>query len=133
MDDLNTLIKIFETRVHTMNTKLRLEKSFNYDNLILNKPALDNAWLSGFIDAEGCFRIKFEANGSLKLIFEISQKEEFVLLAIKEILNITASVRKSGDIWVLSVYSKINRNSLIEYLQKFPLHSHKSIIFNKWL
>jgi len=35
--------------------------------------------LAGFIDAEGCFRIKFEQNDTIKLIFELIQKEKPIL------------------------------------------------------
>jgi hypothetical protein len=130
-DELNKLYEIFENRVHTKNTKLRLGNSCAKD-LIINKPSIDKAWLSGFIDAEGCFRIKYESTGSLKLIFEISQKEDSILLHIKELLNLSSKVRKCNNHWVLSIYSKSNRNTLIEYLNKYPLKSHKNMVFNKW-
>lgn len=80
------------------------------------KPSLNNSWLSGFIDAEGCFRLKLEKTGSLKLIFEISQKEEQILLNIKDLLNISSNLTKYENTWKLSIYSKENRENLIKYL-----------------
>ena len=132
-EELQNLYNLFENNICTLNTKIRFQNSSN-KIIILNKPSLTNGWLSGFIDAEGCFRIKYEKTGHLKLIFEISQKEESILIQIKELLKVTTKIRKVKDknIWILSIYSLENRNSLIEYLEKHPLYSHKKIIFEKW-
>ncbi len=81
---------------------------------------------------EGCFRLKLEKTGSLKLIFEISQKEEQILLNIKDLLNISSNLTKYENTWKLSIYSKENRENLIKYLDKFPLLSHKKSIFDQW-
>lgn len=104
-EELVTLSKLFESRICTLNTKLRFDKIF-LTNIFLNKPSLNDAWLSGFIDAEGCFRLKFEKTGSLKIIFELSQNDEQILLNIKEILNITSNLTKNKNTWKLSIYSK---------------------------
>ena len=100
------------------------------------KPTLDNYWLSGFIDAEGCFRIKIEQDGNIKLIFELSQKEYLVILNIKELFpNLKGNLRfdLTRDIWILSFSQKESRKQLIQYLSRFPLKSHKNVVFNKWL
>jgi len=132
-EELQQLYRLFENNICTLNTKLRFE---NLSNKVINfnKPLLTIGWLSGFLDAEGCFRIKYEKTGSLKLIFEISQKEEEILIQIKELLKITTKIRKAKDKnhWILSIDSLENRNSLIEYLERHPLCSHKKIIFEKW-
>jgi hypothetical protein len=130
-EELVTLSKLFETKICTLNTKHRFDKIF-LTNIILNKPSLNDAWLSGFIDAEGCFRLKIEKTGSLKIIFEISQNDEQILLNIKEILNITSNLTKNKNTWKLSIYSKENRESLIKYLEQYPLKSHKQFAYEKW-
>ena len=100
------------------------------------KPTLENSWLSGFIDAEGCFRIKIEQDGNIKLIFELSQKQELVLKNIKELFpNLKGNLRHdlTRDIWILSFSQKESRKQLIKYLARFPLKSHKNVVLQKWL
>lgn len=120
-----------------INTKNRFEKSYDV-TININKLYLNNSWLAGFIDAEGCFIIKTEANNTVKLIFEISQKEEEILLNIKELLGVTTKIRKCDNkkgepYWKLSIYSKANRSKLIDYLTNNPLRSHKLEIYKKWI
>lgn len=97
------------------------------------KEIRNNAWLAGFIDAEGCFMIKLDLNRrTVKLVFEITQKEEKVLNHIKKLLSFNGTVRKTKDYWVLSIAGKEQRDELIEYLNKYKLESHKGEVYRKW-
>lgn len=41
-----------------------------------NEPSLNNAWLSGFTDAEGCFTVSIKSSISFAIRFILSQKHE---------------------------------------------------------
>lgn len=98
------------------------------------KLTLQDGWLAGFIDAEGCFRIKFESNNTVKLIFELSQKELIVLEQIKVLFpSLKDNIRQDRENWVLSFSQLQARNDLIRYLTIHPLKSHKNVVFTKWV
>ena len=41
-----------------------------------NEPSLNNAWLSGFTDAEGCFTVSIKSSIGFAIRFILSQKHE---------------------------------------------------------
>lgn len=113
------------------------------DNNVL--PLLTNSWISGFIDAEGCFNVtlfkrKAMALGyQVKLRFMIDQKDSLNnMLFIKDQLNLLLTHRKLKK-GVISNMHRIESNSfvkvplIIEYLNKFKLKSKKQESFNKWV
>ncbi len=134
-EHLNILKSIFISRICTLNTYTRFKPFFNISDqnpILLQKPNLNSAWLSGFIDAEGCFRIKIESNNTIKLLFEISQKDSELIHSIREIFNLKSNIWFDKEICKLAFSGKMPKGLLIDYLNKFPLKSHKQIIFNKW-
>jgi len=113
------------------------------DNDVL--PILNNSWLSGFIDAEGCFNVtlfkrKAMALGyQVKLRFMIDQKDSLDnMLFIKDQLNLFLTVRKlkKGSIGTMH---RIESNSfvkvplIIEYINRFRLKTKKQESFDKWV
>lgn len=98
--------------------------------------SLDNARLSGFIDAEGCFRINYDkTNDRYQLIFQITQDEKEILDKIKEIFKTTfkGQVRKDRNTFVLAFNGEKSRNLLNTYLRRYPLKTKKLISWQKWL
>ena len=108
-------------------------------------PLLNNSWLSGFIDAEGCFNVTLFKRKSMrlgylvKLRFMIDQKDSLHnMLFIKDQLNLFLTHRKlkKGSIGTMH---RIESNSfvkaplIIEYLKKFRLKSKKQESFDKWV
>jgi len=82
-------------------------------NNLLPHILLSSGWLSGLIDAEGCFNVslfKREAmtlGYQVKLIFMIDQKDSLeALLPIKEVWNMILTVRKLKDRETISVRPK---------------------------
>lgn len=102
--------------------------SISKDNNPIN---FDNAWLSGFIDAEGCFRIAIDKTRP-KLIFEISQKEIEILQDIANILSLKKNIRKDRNTYVLYTSDYKARIKLINYLDKYPLKTKKLISYINW-
>jgi hypothetical protein len=81
-------------------------------------------WLSGFIEAEGCFSIRARQNHS----FSISQKNDFYLLnAIKNFFKINNLVRNpSKDFYLIEIYKKETLNKIIKHCINYPLLGEKS-------
>lgn len=116
--------------------KLYLDSSIDINNLSkdFNKISMNNAWLSGFIDAEGSFRIAIDKkdNNNPKIIFEISQKEIEILKEIAEFLSLKKNIRKDQNNYVLYTSNYNARKKLITYLDKFPLKTKKNISYINW-
>jgi hypothetical protein len=90
--------------------------------------------LAGFIDAEGCFRIKIESNesASIKLIFELSQNDVDLISKIRDLYpSLKNNIWMDGNTCRLSFSGKLAREQLIQYLNLNPLISHKRIVFLK--
>lgn len=120
--------------VHFSNKSCTTHFDKYNQNVKHQEPSLNNAWLAGFIDAEGCFRIKVELTGSIKLIFELAQKERNILDKIKNLFpSLEGNIRKDREHYVLSFSQIKARLLLIDYLTKYQLKSHKNIVFVKWL
>lgn len=147
VDHLDVLKEIFMFRICSLHTLLRFIKFYNIQSEIpsLRKPTLDDAWLSGFIDAEGCFMIQYrnykshakglrhnlEDRPSLR--FSIGQNEFSILDQIKILHKFNGEIKKDGQKWVLEMSGKAQRIKLMNYLRKFKLKSHKNVVYQKWL
>jgi hypothetical protein len=101
-------------------------------------PSLLNGWLSGFIDAEGCFNVTIDYNLFLvKTRFILDQKNSLKeLTQIKELITY-GSVKKRSNCdenyrYTLSLLSKnISTINLLLYLNSFPLKTSKIEAFHK--
>lgn len=98
--------------------------------------SLENAWLAGFIDAEGCFYARIRKNARNKTgyqvvrKFSIGQKGELeVLIAIKALLKNNSMVYKhplkNENYYRIEVHSIVSTNILLNYLKKFPCLGQK--------
>ncbi len=108
-------------------------------------PLLSNAWLSGFIDAEGCFNVTLFKRKAMtlgyqvKMRFMIDQKDSFnTLLFIKNQWDMILSHRKlpKGDyntMYRAETNSFVSIKPIIEYLSIFRLKTKKQISFDKWV
>ena len=105
-----------------LNTKTEF---LNIDNHYFNE------WLSGFIEAEGCFSIRKVHNNHS---FSIGQKnDKYILDSIKEHFNITNKIiNKNNGFWSLEVYKKSILIDIINHCTKFPLLGEKTLSFDKF-
>lgn len=100
----------------------------------LNNVDYFNEWLSGFIEAEGCFSIRLNHNFQS---FSISQKNEKLLIEFirnkfSNENNITKILcRKKVYIWV--IYNYIVLKNIINFLDKYPLLGNKKDSFYKFV
>lgn len=134
-EDIAKLIPIFSTRMCISRVNARLNSLLNQNNPRAS-PTLETAYLSGLIDAEGCFWIKQEAKtNTFKFIFEISQKDRQLLIEIKSLFSFkpgSNNIYTDGSSWRLCFYSTKVREELIGYLAKYELRSHKNQVLKEW-
>uniref|UniRef100_UPI0030026071 LAGLIDADG endonuclease n=1 Tax=Trametes meyenii TaxID=526243 RepID=UPI0030026071 len=110
-----------------------------------SSPIDSNAWLSGFIDADGSFSIFLNKN-SIRIRFSLTQSNknkfgisnEAIMNIIAEYLEVKVSTiqRKvspnSIELTVKTQSIKSNDN-LINYLTKYPLWSSNFLNYSDWL
>lgn len=89
-----------------------------------------NEWLSGFIEAEGCFSIRKIGTFS----FSIGQNNDKIILhAIKEFFSIKSEVRlrkKTANFFILETFNKNSILNICNHLKTYPLLGEKLITFN---
>jgi hypothetical protein len=122
-----------------------LNKKFEENTTIfINKAVsitLQDAWLSGFTDAEGCFNVSITSNiryalGHLiKMRYILDQKDEAILNIIKDLFGFgKVTLRsKTNDVYRYNVTGFKNMNEIISYFNKFNLLTKKAISYNNWL
>ena len=149
--DKNNLIKIINifngnliTKAKIYQFKLFLEAFNNKYNTGLTyiecnkKVTTDNAWLSGFTDAEGCFTSSaYLSKATNKYIvtvrYVISQKNDIEFSQyLAELLNGYITYIKSYDGYNTVVnHSKLN--IIINYIKSYPLKTKKHVSYLRWL
>ena len=159
---------VLQTRVNQLrkwNTALshatRFDLSLFYSKVLPEyiytcfKPTLNDAWLSGFTDAEGCFSVRIANEKKafyVQLLFILDQKnEENVLNRIALLFNAITkaklrTVNKSikiknlinytNSMFRLSLYCNDKKKALISnicyYFNKYPLKTSKQKSFKLW-
>lgn len=103
-------------------------------------PSLNNAWLSGFIDAEGCFS---KSDKKKSVIFCIAQKYEANKYILEHILNLFKKLllinkgnilrHSKENVFELRITNKFMCYSIKLYFNKFPLKSIKVLLYNTWI
>jgi hypothetical protein len=150
------LIKI----INLINGKMRTPKieqlyklidrinSINYNivKLPLDSSTLEsNAWLAGFIEADGCFYIRYSQNKHTKTkkiacMLELAQK--IINLNNKDLIDIMNKISdflltklkirdKNNQYWIRTTNMKSNLK-LIKYFDKYPLFSSKYMDYIYW-
>jgi hypothetical protein len=101
---------------------------------------LNDAWISGFTDAEGCFNVSILANTRyslgyvIKMRYILDQKDSNILEIIRNLFKQgKVSIRtKTDGVYRYTVTGFKSCNTIKYYFFTFPLFTKKGISFNKW-
>lgn len=124
---LKTCLTNTSAETYLLNRGLKYSQQIAIINSNINFkiPNYFEGWLSGFIEAEGCFSIRKSNNHS----FSIGQKDDVYLLeAIKQYFEVTNKVRNSGvagKFYFLEVYKKEVLEKIITHCINYPLLGEK--------
>lgn len=160
--DILKLAILFNGKLATKNKidQLKLWISVlnsDYEKLTFNPnpfiPTLNDSWLSGFTTAEGSFIVSvvnqkskkevIDSEGNLgvkeviyqlaRIRFVLEQKEESILLHIKNIFGV-GNVQKTVDIGVFryNIGSFKSNSVTVDYFLAYPLKGKKQSAFLKW-
>lgn len=122
---LKTCLTQTSIDTYLLNRNLKYDKQLAIikSNINYKMPSYFKGWLSGFIEAEGCFSIRKSDNHS----FSIGQNDDLYLIdAIKEYFEVTNKVRNPhGKFYSLEVYKKEVLLKIITHCTNYPLLGEK--------
>ena len=116
-----------------------------YNTIKLNNTpvsiTLQDSWLSGFTDAEGCFNVSIVASTRytlghvIKMRYLLDQKDSIILNKICELFGFGKVTLRSGtdNVYRYTATGFKALNIVISYFKLFPLKTKKAISFEKWL
>lgn len=109
----------------------------NFINFFINNNSdLNNYWLAGFSDADASFQIKLilrrNEKTEVRLNFQIDQKNNDLLILIKNFLGGNIGYRKNQDTYYFGSTSFGSAKKVIQYFDQYHLLSTKHINYLKW-
>jgi LAGLIDADG endonuclease len=137
--------------LNLINGKIRSENKLNQIKInILSNPEfnlisnfnkntdndLNNHWLAGFSDADASFQVKLIVRNNnkteVRLNFQIDQKQNELLILIKNFLGGNIGYRKTQNTYYYGSTSFGSAKKVINYFDKFHLLSSKHVNYLKW-
>lgn len=114
------------------NLKYNQQLTIITSNINFYIPCYFKGWLSGFIEAEGCFSIRSNSNNHS---FSIGQNDDLYLIeAIKRYFKVTNKVRNlKGNFYYFEVYKKEVLLRIITHCTNYPLLGKKLESLNKFV
>ncbi len=121
-----------------------LNNRFGTNTIIYNNipvlPTLQDGWLSGFTDAEGCFNVSITSSRYLlghviKMRYLLDQKDKVILDKIQNIFGlgkVTLRAQTKG-VYRYTVTGFKPMYDVISYFKAFTLKTKKAQSFYKWL
>lgn len=121
-----------------------LNNRFGSETINLNNTpvsfTLQDGWLSGFTDAEGCFNISITSNSRytlghvIKMRYILDQKDSVILSRVSELFGFGKVRLRSGtdNVYRYTATGFKALNDVIAYFQIFPLQTKKALSFEKW-
>ena len=105
------------------NHKYDKQSTIINSNINFKTPTYFKAWLSGFIEAEGCFSIRKHNNHS----FSIGQNDDYYILeAIKNFFEVNNKIRNVySNFYILEIYKKEALLKIITHFFYYPLLGKK--------
>jgi hypothetical protein len=135
--------KFFKKFIENFNLKINSGKlNYHYiepkDYKLL--PSLNNSWLTGFTDAEGCFTVSFyrsSNSNTFRLRYIVSQKGDMNLPILSHFIllfkaGIIEAHSKSNYSYIFSGSAGQLCYNMVDYFNNFPLKSKKLNSFLLW-
>ena len=102
---------------------------------------LQDGWLSGFTDAEGCFNVSITSNARyalghvVKMRYLLDQKDSAILHTIQDLFGFgKVTIRSKTDgVYRYTATGFKSMKDVISYFKVFPLLTKKALSFDKWL
>lgn len=102
---------------------------------------LQDGWLSGFTDAEGCFNLSITSNVRyvlahvIKMRYILDQKDKYILEVIQNLFGFgKVTLRaKTDEVYRYTATGFKTINHVIFYFKTFPLLTKKAQSLEKWL
>lgn len=130
-----------------------LNNRFGANTILLINTAvsvtLQDAWLSGFTDAEGCFNVTITSNARyalghvIRMRYILDQKDSSILQVIRNLFGFGKVTLRSktcphpfGDgvgVYRYTITGFKSMNDVVSYFKVFPLLTKKARSFEKWL
>ena len=162
----NLVLESRRSQLHKWNIALNKASRFNWDFFITKAvpdlvttsrwPSLNDGWLAGFTDAEGCFSVKIASTKKkfyVTLLYILDQKnEEMVLNNIALLFNTNATAKLRtvnkcittkddrkyvNTMFRLSIFCNDDKKHVVEsllgYFNKYSLKTSKRSSFCTWI
>ena len=102
---------------------------------------LQDAWLCGFTDAEGCFNVSITSNARytlghvIKMRYLLDQKDSYILHTIRNLFGYGKVILRlqTDGVYRYTATGFKSLNDVISYFKVFPLLTKKALSFDKWL
>lgn len=130
-ENLGSVINNVEAYLLNRNLKYNQQSDIVKSNVAnFAVPTYFKQWLSGFIEAEGCFSIRKSNNHS----FSIGQSDDIYLIkAIKQHFDITNKIRNQNNkFYSIETYKKETLSKIIIHCNNYYLLGEKSVSLNKF-
>ena len=119
--------------------KHNYSENYNFTLLSpLNKLSLDNYWLAGFTQADGCFNISIpkskthKTGYSVRLEFSLKQKDNIPLKLLYNIIKLGNLSQYNSGIWCYKSSGFKTAGLLIDYFDRFNLFAGKYVNYLKF-
>jgi len=132
-----------EHRINQLASWINILNSKGFSIILITTKviiSLQDSWLSGFTDTEGCFnvnifkRIQSMVGYRVILRFLVDQNDLKALLFICTLFgfgNVSLRTNKTTYRFTIAAYSRLHL--VANYFNSYPLKSKKSTAFNRWL
>jgi len=113
--------------------RIRLDPIIFNNNL--NLPSLNNSWLAGFTDAEGCFTCSISEKADFSFNFNIAQWEDnkYILDHLCLLFNAGKVTKHSVEnVYEYRIGGVKNCQNIFPYFDEYTLFTKKSSSYVKW-
>lgn len=94
---------------------------------------LDPAWITGFVDGEGCFFIGINRQSAMRIGFQVlpefrvvqHRRDLDVLHQLRDFFGVGVVVRNHGERYELRIRGRINLEKVVTFFEQHPLKTGK--------